>query len=151
MKTVVLMGFVLSRITLGLFWWLLFMQWQRKQQGDIIYVDRICKWRNQRKTKAKTKLWIGIQKKKLCQNPQNTNKTQFSKWNTKHICNELCRSYFYIAHTDDTDYMHWTVATSCFCAWQSNFIFMNFGEGIAGQVAKVDLQTYIRDIPEGYP
>jgi putative methionine-R-sulfoxide reductase with GAF domain len=149
-----LMGFVLSELLLGLILMVAFyVQWQRKQaQGDIIYVDRyVNEETNEDENQVKILDW-NTQREILSKILKNTNKAQFSNDILKHICNELeaVSGAFYITH-NDTDFRRIElVATYAFALPDSQTLFYEFGEGIAGQVAKVGHKTYIRDIPKGY-
>lgn len=149
-----LMGFVLSELLLGLILMVAFyVQWQRKQaQGDIIYVDRyVSEEKNESETQTKILDW-NIQREILLKILKSPNKKQFASNILQHICNELeaVSGAFYIAHTDTDLRRIELVAAYAFALPDSKTLFYEFGEGIAGQVAKVGHKTYIRDIPEGY-
>lgn len=149
-----LIAFILSELLLGLILMVAFyVQWQRKQaQGDIIYVDRyVSEETSESETQSKILDW-NIQREILSKLLKNPNKTQFSNNILKHICNELeaVSGAFYVAHTDTDLRKIELIATYAFSLPDSHTLFYEFGEGIAGQVAKIGQKTYIRDIPEGY-
>ena len=149
-----LMGFILSELLLGLILMVAFyVQWQRKQaQGDIIYVDRYVN-EETKEVESQTKIldW-NTQREILSKIFKNPNKTQSSNEILKHICNELeaVSGALYVAHTDTGLRRIELVAAYAFALPDSQTLFYEFGEGNAGQVAKVGQKTYIRDIPEGY-
>lgn len=146
---------ILSELLLGLILMLAFyVQWQRKQaQGDIIYVDRyVSEENNDIESQAKVLDW-NVEKETLLGILKNSNQKQFSNEILKHICNELeaVSGAFYVAHTDIDDLRRIElVAAYAFALPDSQTLFYEFGEGIAGQVAKVGQKTYIKDIPAGY-
>lgn len=149
-----LLGFILSELLLGLILMVAFyVQWQRKQaQGDIIYVDRyVNEETNTSETQAIELNWNTQQEilSKLLQNP---NKIQASNRVLNHICNqlEIVSGAFYIAHLEPDLRKIELVATFAFALPDSKTLFYEFGEGIAGQVAKIGKKTYIKNIPEGY-
>lgn len=149
-----LMGFIISELLLGLISMVAFyVQWQHKQaQGDIIYVDRYVN-EETGETESQTKIldW-NTQREILSDILKNPNKIQFSKDILQHICNELeaVSGAFYITRID-TDFRRIElVAAYAFALPDSQTLFYEFGEGIAGQVAKVGQKTYIREIPKGY-
>jgi len=149
-----LMRFILSELLLGLILMVAFyVQWQRKQaQGDIIYVDRYVSEENNESENKTTILDWNTQKEILSTLLKNPNKTHSSNAILKHICNELeaVSGAFYIAHTDTELRRIELVATYAFALPDSKTLFYEFGEGIAGQVAKVGQKTYIKNIPKGY-
>lgn len=149
-----LMGFVLSELLLGLILMVAFyVQWQRKQaQGDIIYVDRYVSEENNETETQNTILDWNAQREILSTFLKNPNKAQFSNAILKHICNELeaVSGAFYIAHSDTELRRIELVAAYAFALPDSHTLFYEFGEGIAGQVAKVGQKTYIKNIPKGY-
>ncbi|AFM05419.1 hypothetical protein Fleli_3079 [Bernardetia litoralis DSM 6794] len=149
-----LIGFVLAELLLGLILMLAFyVQWQHKKaQGDIIYVDRyVNEEKNVSEVQTRTLDWNN-QREVLSKILKNPNKTQCSNDILKHICNELeaVSGAFYIAHTDTDVRRIELVATYAFALPDSQILLYEFGEGIAGQVAKVGQKTYIRNIPKGY-
>ncbi len=149
-----LMGFVLSALLLGLILMIAFyVQWQRKQaQGDIIYVDRYVNEENNESENQITSLDWNTQREILSNLLKNPNKTQSSNAILKHVCNELeaVSGAFYIAHADTDVRRIELIAAYAFALPDSQTLFYEFGEGIAGQVAKVGQKTYIRNIPKGY-
>ncbi len=149
-----LMGFILSELLLGLILMVAFyVQWQRKQaQGDIIYVDRYVNEEvNESENQAKILDWT-TQSSTLSAILKNPNKAHSLNNILKHICNELeaVSGAFYISHIDTDLRRIELVAAYAFALPDSQTLFYEFGEGIAGQVAKVAQKTYIRDIPKGY-
>ncbi len=149
-----LMGFILSELLLGLILMVAFyVQWQRKQaQGDIIYVDRyVTEEIDESEIKMRSLDW-NSQREILSKLLTNSNKKQASNNILKHICNELeaVSGAFYIAHSDTDLRRIELVAAYAFALPESQTLFYEFGEGIAGQVAKVGQKTYIKNIPEGY-
>jgi putative methionine-R-sulfoxide reductase with GAF domain len=147
-----LIVFVLSELLLGLILMVAFyVQWQRKQaQGDIIYVDRyVNEETNESETQSKILDW-NTQREILSTILKNSNKKQSTNKILKHICNELeaVSGAFYIAHTNLRKIE--LVATYAFAMPDSQTLFYEFGEGIAGQVAKIGQKTHIRNIPKGY-
>lgn len=150
-----LMGIIFAELLLGLILMVAFyVQWQRKQaQGDIIYVDRyvsdeittnesdekIFDWEKQRETLSKLL--------------KNSNKNQSATKVLQHICKELeaVSGAFYIAHVqDEKERKIELVASYAFALPDSQTLFYEFGEGIAGQVAKIAQKAYIKNIPAGY-
>ncbi|WP_375562192.1 GAF domain-containing protein [Bernardetia sp. OM2101] len=149
-----LMGFVFFELLLGfVLMFAFYVRWQRKQaQGEVIYVDRyVNEETNESETQTKILDW-NTQREILSKLLKNPNKTQFSNDILKHICNELeaVSGAFYVAHTDTELRRIELVAAYAFALPDSQTLFYEFGEGIAGQVAKIGHKTYIRDIPEGY-
>ncbi len=147
-----LMGFILSELLLGLVLMVVFyVQWQRKQaQGDIIYVDRyVSDEKDEDQIQTKTLDWAA-QEEVLSDILKNPNKKQFSNDILKHICNKLeaVSGAFYITHTDTRKIE--LIATYAFALPDSQTLMYEFGEGIAGQVAKIGQKAYIKDIPKGY-
>lgn len=150
----ILMYVVLAELLLGLMVMVgFYVQRQRKQaQGDIIYVDRyVNEETNESESLAKILDW-NTQREILSKILKNTNKKQSSNEILKHICNELeaVSGAFYITHADTDLRRIELVAAYAFALPDSQTLFYEFGEGIAGQVAKIGQKTYIRDIPEGY-
>lgn len=149
-----LIGVVLSELLLGLILMVAFyVQWQRKQaKGDIIYVDRYVNEETNEVENQTTILDWTTQREILSNILKNPNKTQFSNDILKHICNELeaVSGAFYIAHTNTELRRIELVATYAFALPDSQTLFYEFGEGIAGQVAKIGKKTYLKDIPKGY-
>ncbi|WP_338768224.1 GAF domain-containing protein [Bernardetia sp. ABR2-2B] len=149
-----LMGFIIFELLLGLVLMFgFYVKWQRKQaQGDIIYVDRYVN-ENTQESEIKTKVldWNN-QRAILSEIIKNPNKSQSSNEILKHICNELeaVSGAFYVSHIDTDVRRIELIATYAFALPDSQSLFYEFGEGIAGQVAKVGQKTYLRDIPEGY-
>ena len=150
-----LMGFVLSELLLGLVLMVAFyVQWQRKQaQGDIIYVDRyVNEEANESETQIEVLNW-DTQREVLSDILKNPNKKQFSDDILKHVCKELeaVSGAFYVAHANNKEVRRIElIAAYAFALPDSKTLFYEFGEGIAGQVAKVAQKTYIKDIPAGY-
>ncbi|WP_338792595.1 GAF domain-containing protein [Bernardetia sp. MNP-M8] len=149
-----LMIFILSELLLGLILMVAFyVQWQRKQaQGDIIYVDRYVNEDTQEsEITTKTSDWNNerIILSNILKNP---NKSQSANDILKHICNELeaVSGAFYIAHIETDSRKIELVAAYAFALPDSHTLFYEFGEGIAGQVAKIAQKTYIKNIPKGY-
>ncbi|WP_291720425.1 GAF domain-containing protein [Bernardetia sp.] len=148
------MGFILSELLLGLILMVAFyVQWQRKQaQGDIIYVDRyVSEETNDDDTQIKVLDW-NKQREELSKLLKNSNKNQLSNDILRHVCSQLeaVSGAFYIAQTDTDIRRIELVAAYAFALPDSQKLFYEFGEGIAGQVAKIGQKTYIKNIPEGY-
>ena len=149
-----LMIVVLSELVIGLMLMMVFyVKWQRKQaQGDIIYVDRYVSEEIQNTDAQMRILDWNKQREEISKMLKNANKNQLANDVLKYVCSQLeaVSGAFYIAQTETEPRKIELVAAYAFALPDSQTLFYEFGEGIAGQVAKVGQKTYIKNIPEGY-
>lgn len=136
----------------------LIMNLLKKNEGEGSNVVYIEKFKEKKKSKTETgedaqeKVESALEEKIIAETQGITDKKILAEKALSLICNEIeaCQAALYLSDKKDSKNIISLHASYAFVLPESQQLTYEFGEGLAGQVAKEKKMVYISDIPDGY-